>query len=245
MIDRLKPFTLTAWTGVPQHLADSAWLQHTPFAKWVVMTQRPRRLVELGTHTGVSFLSFCEGQQAAGYSGADFVAVDTWRGDEHSGYYGEDVFDHFSAVLYTEYLHSARMIRSSFDDARPLFADNSIQLLHIDGHHSYESVRHDYNTWKSALAPDAIVLFHDIAVRERGFGVWKLWAELTCERPYFEFHHGYGLGLLGPGSIVPKPLRYLLELSRTEQNIIRLLFESMGMAVEKEFLIQTLKQRNM
>src|SRR5438045_2700612 len=44
----------------PEHLAASAWLEHVPFAYWLVKALRPRCFVELGTHWGVSYAAFCQ-----------------------------------------------------------------------------------------------------------------------------------------------------------------------------------------
>ncbi len=68
----------------------SAWWQHVPFGHWVVRATRPRSLVELGTHTGVSYSAFC---QAVARSHLDTrcYAVDTWRGDPQAGIYGRAV----------------------------------------------------------------------------------------------------------------------------------------------------------
>src|SRR3954464_2188730 len=35
--------------------SQSAWWQHVPLAHWIVSATEPRVLVELGTHTGVSY----------------------------------------------------------------------------------------------------------------------------------------------------------------------------------------------
>ena len=75
----------------PEHLAPSAWLEHIPFAYWLVGALRPRSIVELGTHWGVSYAAFCQAVERFGLP-TRCHAVDTWTGDEHAGLYGEEVF---------------------------------------------------------------------------------------------------------------------------------------------------------
>ena len=73
----------------PAVVPPSAWTGHLPFAFWVVEEARPRTLVELGSHHGTSYLAFCQSVVRCGYDTRCF-AVDTWQGDEHSGFYGDE-----------------------------------------------------------------------------------------------------------------------------------------------------------
>ena len=76
----------------PHRSVPSAWIQHVPFGMFVVEAVRPSLLVELGTHRGVSYCSFCQAVKQLGLQTRCY-AVDTWQGDEHAGSYGRDVLD--------------------------------------------------------------------------------------------------------------------------------------------------------
>jgi len=179
----------------------SAWWGHVPFAHWLVAATRPGLVVELGTHTGVSFAAFCRAVTERGLP-TRCVAIDTWQGDPHAGHYGETVLQELLAWHDPRHGAFSRLLRAEFDMARRLFAPGSIDLLHIDGLHDYTSVRHDFETWLPAMSPRGVVLFHDTEVREDGFGVWRLWEEVRRRWPGFAFRHGYGLGVLAVG---PRP----------------------------------------
>ncbi|MDR3465514.1 MAG: glycosyltransferase [Xanthobacteraceae bacterium] len=183
--------------------APSAWWQHVPFAHWIVSAARPDVLVELGTHTGVSYAAFCQAVQRAGLP-TRCTAIDTWRGDQHAGHYDEAVFAEFSRYHDAHFAGFSTLLRSTFDDALGHVENGSIDLLHIDGMHTYEAVRHDFQSWLPKLSGRAVVLFHDVTERTGDFGVWKLWDELRERYPSFTFLHGHGLGVLAVGGDAPE-----------------------------------------
>ncbi len=190
---------------------ESAWYGHVPFAHWLVAACQPRLLIELGTHNGVSYAAFCEALARFGGNGRAF-AIDTWAGDDHAGHYGADVYNDLKRFHDEHYAGFSEMLRCTFDAALPYFAEASVDLLHIDGLHTYEAVRSDWEAWRPKLSERAVVLFHDTNVRERGFGVWRLWDELRGAYPHFEFLHGHGLGVLAYGDAVAQGVQDLCAL---------------------------------
>lgn len=207
--------------------ASSAWWSHVPFAHWLVVATAPRVLVELGTHTGVSYSAFCEAVRLGGLA-TQCHAVDTWRGDLHTGKYGDQVFDEFRGFHDAHFARFSTLLRCTFDEALEKIADRSVDLLHIDGLHTYDAVRHDFESWLPKLSDSAVVLLHDTNERGGDFGVWRLWGELCRQYPSFEFLHGHGLGLLAIGSRPPAAIVDLCSLSSTEAATLRAHFAALG-----------------
>lgn len=215
----------------PLHLPPSGWIGHIPFASWLVAKLQPKVLVELGTHNGASYLAFCQSVVAGGLSTRGF-AVDTWQGDEHAGSYGDEVLQALRAAHDERYGGFSNLLRMTFDEALPRFPDGSIELLHIDGLHTYDAVRHDFETWLPKVsARRGVILFHDTNERERDFGVWKLWDEIRATHPSFEFLHAHGLGVLLVGDELPEAVRAIASWSAPGA-VAPVLFERLGKAIE-------------
>ena len=219
--------------------APNAWVGHLPFAAWITQQVKPKIFVELGTHTGNSYFSFCQTVEKHDLPTSCY-AVDTWAGDEHAGHYSDEVFYRVEYHNREKYSHFSKLIRATFDDALSYFADASIELLHIDGLHTYEAVKHDFESWLPKLAPGAVVLFHDTQVRERNFGVWKLWQELKEQYPLnIEFLHSHGLGVLQLNNAEDHQKVDCLEWSsKAQQSLVRY-FAALG---DQHMLIFDLKE---
>ena len=220
----------------------NAWVGHLPFAAWVMQQVSPKIFVELGTHSGNSYFSFCQSVVENGLS-CKCYAVDTWQGDEHAGQYSDEIFALVNAHNQEHYAGFSRLLRMTFDDAVTYFADGSIDLLHIDGLHTYEAVHHDFETWLPKLAPGAVVMFHDTNVRERDFGVWKLWAELKARYPNnLEFMHCNGLGVLQLNHATGEQSLEWLQQTSTEKNRIIGYFSALGSGHLTKFDLKELKE---
>ncbi len=212
----------------PEYLTqEQYWVGHIPFAFWIVAQLKPRIFVELGTYKGDSYCSFCQAVMKLNLDTYCF-AVDNWTGDIHYGQYGEEIFEQIKNYHDPKYSHFSKLIRADFDAAVELFENNSIDLLHIDGMHTYNAIRNDFETWFPKLSDRAVVLFHDISEKRESYAVWEYWEELISLYPYIAFSHSSGLGVLFVGSNVPNQL---LEIAsspeKTKQKFIEL-FRCLG-----------------
>lgn len=207
------PFVSSASFGAPKFVPPhSSWGGHAPFALWLMEALRPNSVVELGTHYGYSYFCFCQQVKLLELP-TRCAAVDTWKGDEHAGFYDESVFNLVQKTNSELYANFSRLVRATFAEALDQFPDKSIDLLHIDGRHLYEDVKEDFESWLPKLSESGIVLIHDTQVQVAGqsYQVFRYWKELASQFPHFEFMHEYGLGVLAVGQTIPGKLRPLFD----------------------------------
>jgi hypothetical protein len=197
---------------------------------------QPRVVVELGVHSGNSYCAFLQAVQFLALP-AQCYGIDHWRGDEHSAHYGDEVYAELCAHHDPLYGTFSTLIRSTFEAALPYFSDRSIDLLHIDGFHTYDAAAKDLSDWLPKMSARGVVLFHDITVRERDFGVWRLWEEIAARYQTVAFIHSYGLGLAYVGT-EPPPVPLATLLARSDPDSIggiRSYFARLGASLVDRF----------
>ena len=216
------------WMNMPpSSIPNSLWVGHLAFINALIGLARPSHIVELGVLNGCSFLAMCDACRNHGLD-TELIGIDTWTGDPHIGEYnGDALYEYLNRHLISS-CPMARLIRSDFTSARDRVPDGIIDILHIDGYHTYEAVSHDFSTWFSTLSDRGICMFHYIAVRERDFGIYRLWEELKTKWPFIEFLHGFGLGILFVGKNQPPAVKEFLSIWNSSE----LVRESLRSAAE-------------
>jgi len=116
-------------------------------------------ILEIGSYIGASACSFGAAMKKSG-SGTVFC-IDTWDNDAMSEG-RKDTYDEFTknTNLFAEFIIPVR----GFSTAVVKHVASQIQhldLLFIDGDHSYEGVKADWVTYKCFLRQSLIVVFHD------------------------------------------------------------------------------------
>jgi hypothetical protein len=229
--------------STPRRLARvSAWREHIPFGMFLVDLLQPRVLVELGTHWGNSYCAFCQAVQELELD-TKCYAVDTWTGDKQSGLYGPEVLADLRAHHDPLYGSFSRLVESTFDEALKGFADGSVDLLHIDGLHTYDAVKHDFESWVPKLSDRGVVVLHDINARRKDYGVWQLWEELRDRYPHLELHHAHGLGVLAVGGSQPDEFRELLDTPSRDIQPLRDLFYALGYRLRLQLHLEDARRK--
>ena len=215
---------------VPKYLSKvRSWHENLPFAYDLMSELKPMTFVELGTHYGDSYFTFCQSIVENQLSTKTF-AIDHWLGDEQAGFYNQEVFERVNKYNESNYSEFSCLIRKTFDEALNDFKDHSIDLLHIDGHHSYESVKNDFNKWRSKVRDGGIILLHDTLVKKDNFGVHQLWDEISRVYSCLNLSFSNGLGVLKNSS--EKAVDYVVSPDFDEL-IDTLYYKRMGISVNE------------
>lgn len=222
---------------IPKHVSQkrhSAWFGHIPFAHEFIRLIRPNIFVELGTHNGGSYFSFCDSVKTYNLPTSCY-AIDTWEGEEHAGRYGESVFEFVQKYNDNNFKPFSNLIRKRFEVVLQQFEDNSIDLIHIDGFHSYEAVLNDYETWKPKMDNNGVMLFHDTCVERKGYGVKKFWSELESQYPSqcYNFHHSHGLGVFSLNASTQ--VNDLLGFEAGQESLLRAHYEARAKKLRRIF----------
>ena len=137
----------------------SAWKGHKDFAKWLVNHIQAKTIVDLGVDYGYSTFCFADPD-----IGQTVYGIDTFEGDEHAGFKTDTLATVNTVVEHNSY-NNINIIKDLFDNVAEVWAQ-PIDILHIDGLHTLEAVTHDVETWSKFLAPNGVMLMHDIDVFE-------------------------------------------------------------------------------
>ena len=165
----------------------SAWTEHKYFAEWVVKRKNPEVIVDLGVDYAYS--TFCFASAGIGHVyGIDFFEGDEWTGIRNT-------LDQVKEKQKELELKNITFIKGYFDDVVKDW-ELPIDILHIDGFHSYEVVKNDYEKWSKFVKDDGIILFHDTCAQDTTnakFEVYKLFGEIDLPKLNFTFSSGLGV----------------------------------------------------
>lgn len=163
---------------------------------------KPKTIVEIGTEKGGTLSIWC----AIADPNATIVSIDLPGGIHGGGYpnWRKHVYRRFTQPNQKLYLlrldsHQA----DSRDRLKTLIPSEGIDFLFIDGDHTYDGVKMDFEMYSPLVRRGGLVAFHDIVTHppEKKCDVDKFWREVKMKYKSWEFIENpnqdkYGIGLL-------------------------------------------------
>jgi predicted O-methyltransferase YrrM len=162
----------------------------------------PRTILEIGTARGGTLILL----STVAAPNAELVSIDLpaglygggyprWKGYLYRRLMGEEQTLH----LIRGDSHEAR----TFEKAREALGGKPVDLLFIDGDHSYGGARHDFFRYRSLLRPGGLIAFHDILENRTApeISVAPLWRELAGSLRAEEIVDSYEQGECGIGIV--------------------------------------------
>lgn len=170
----------------------------------LVRNLRPKRILCVGSRKGFIPAILALACKDNGKGCVDFVdaGYDQDKPDKHWSGVGfwkhTDSTKHFGKLGVSEYITTHVITTEEFTKKHPI---ERFQYIYIDGDHSYEGVRLDYDLFWPKLDKGGFMIFHDVVARgylDKGkFGVWRFWEELPMHsKIIFPFSKESGLGIL-------------------------------------------------
>jgi len=162
----------------------STWTGHRVFAEWLVHYLKPSTVVDLGVDFGYSSFVFANANVYGKVYG-----VDLFKGDPHAG--ERDTYPLVMNTIKKHSIQNLEIIQGDFTDVSKTW-NRPIDILHIDGYHTYEAIKNDFTNWSKFVSENGVVLFHDTAIEK--FGILSFFNELSGGYK-LNFTHSAGLGI--------------------------------------------------
>ena len=138
----------------------------------VAKQKRPKTVVEIGTAAGGLF--YCLSQIADPH--AMMISIDVEGGPYGGGQSSMDtlLFSNFGPPTQKfHFLRQRSFHLNTRQSLKKLLDGKEIDLLVIDGDHSYAGVKADFEMYGSLVAPDGMVAMHDVCEFPRHMTQWR------------------------------------------------------------------------
>jgi predicted O-methyltransferase YrrM len=172
---------------------------------WMAGRPKPRAVLEIGTARGGTLFCWC----AMAAPDATIISLDLPGGIHGGGYPG------WKTVLYRRFAGAKQKIHllrgdshnpKMLGEVKKLSPPGGLDFLFIDGDHTLEGVRRDFEMYSPLVKSGGAIVFHDICVHRAEFDchVDKFWNEVKQGREHWEFIENPAQGQYGIGVITVK-----------------------------------------
>jgi predicted O-methyltransferase YrrM len=161
--------------------------------------KKPRYALEIGTARGGTLYLFTR----VSSGDATIISVDLPGGKFGGGYPSYKIPIYHSFALpgqKIELIRASSHEESTLKMAKERLGDNKLDFLFIDGDHTYEGAKKDYETYSALVREGGTIALHDITpCKWEGCEVDRFWNELKAENEHVEFVEDWKQGYGGIG----------------------------------------------
>lgn len=148
----------------------------------LVQALAPQRVVEIGIYRGGTL--YCWTRLAT--DNAHIIGI-----DYHIHRWREPLMRAYARAQQTVEIwnFTSSYAPETAEKVKQAFGGKSIDFAFIDGDHTYEGVKADFDMYKPLMRSGGLMAFHDIVPdnQDPSCGVGQLWEELKSEYKYWEF----------------------------------------------------------
>ncbi len=168
----------------------------------IVRELQPKNIMEIGTAKGGTLFLFSQTADPM----ARVISVDLPSGKFGGGYSNEKRIFYKSLakpkqqiILIRKNAHEV----STLNEVKIALAGKALDFLFIDGDHTYEGVKKDFEMYSSLVRKGGAIAFHDIAKHPSNSQceVNRFWNEIKNSYKFKEFVNDYNQGIYGIGLI--------------------------------------------
>ena len=191
----------------------------------ICVMKKPKTVIEIGTAAGGTLFLLCKVLD----ENSKIVSIDLPEGD-----FGGELYPNWKKPIYHSFAKNKQellLIRDNSQNKETLekvkkLVGDKIDLLIIDGDHTYPGVKKDFELYSQIVSQDGLIIFHDINQKIKNVEVWKLWNELKSKYETFEIitfgeEKGFGIGIIYYKPTKDKFVKFLKFLNQEKDNRIR------------------------
>jgi len=181
--------------------------------QWMNQRPAPQSVLEIGTARGGTLFCWCTTASPM----ATIISLDLPQGIHGGGYPYWKTFIYRRFAKPKQHLHLLRGDSHSpvmLDLVKKLIPPGGLDFLFIDGDHTLEGVRKDFDMYAPLVKSGGAVVFHDICIHRAEYDchVDKFWNEVKQGRSFQEFVKDplqgiYGIGVITMDSNIKSQLR--------------------------------------
>ncbi len=145
----------------------------------ILEKKKPQTILEIGTANGGTLFLFSR----IASQDAVIISIDLPEGKFGGGYPKWKIPLYKSFATQNQKIHLIRADshnQETLEKVKNILGNQKVDFLFIDGDHSYEGVKKDFEMYSQLVRKGGIIAFHDVAIHlpETGCFVYNFWVEL-------------------------------------------------------------------